>query len=73
MHVQDACIINNRPAKVWLVLRAGGRKPWGRCGMGTSRSAQTGQWSDPMHSVHKSDAVKRSTKGLSCKLYILLG
>ncbi|KAA6417343.1 MAG: hypothetical protein FRX49_12672 [Trebouxia sp. A1-2] len=48
-------LLQNSPA------RAGGRKPLGRCGTGTSRSAQTGQWSDPMHSVHKSDAVNRRT------------
>ena len=29
-----------------------------------SRSAQTGQWSEPMHSVQKSDPVKCSTKDL---------
>lgn len=72
VHVQHACmhacINSNIPANLWLVLRAGGRKPLGRCGTGTSRSAQTGQWSDPMHSVHKSDAVNRSTKGVSCKV-----
>lgn len=61
-----AQVTGGGPLNICEVLRAGGWKPWGRAGAGTSKSAQTGQWSEPWHSVHKSEAVKHSSKGMSC-------
>ena len=55
------------------MLRAGAKKTWGRFGAGTSRVAQTGQWSDPMHSTHRSHAVNLLRNRTSCRKCITVG